>query len=79
MKSSSKTYVNTGKTDLSKLLGRIDDPHNVVKEHLKSSSEIKLDLSLSTSALCQKSALKLPNLAIAVSQGNELVSVMKTS
>lgn len=74
-----KTYVNTRKTDLSKLLGRIDDPHNVLKERLISASEIKLDLSLSTSVLCQKSALKLSNLAIAVSQGNELVSVIKTS
>ena len=47
-----KTYVNTRKTDLSKLLGRIDDPHNVLKERLISASEIKLDLSLSTSVLC---------------------------
>lgn len=54
-----KTYVNTRKTDLSKLLGRIDDPHNVLKERLISASEIKLDLSLSTSVLCQKKCFEV--------------------
>ena len=74
-----KTHANTRKTELSKSLRRIDDALNVLKEHLKSASEIKLDLSLGTSVLCQKSALKLSNLANVVSQGNELASVIKTS
>ena len=53
-----KTHANTRKTELSKSLRRIDDALNVLREHLKSASKIKLDLSLGTSGLCQKIALK---------------------
>ena len=73
-----KTHVNTRKTELSKVLCLIDNALNVLKEHLKPASEIKLDLSLGTSVFYQKSPLKLPNLANVVSQGNELASVIKT-
>ena len=69
-----KTHVNTRKTELSKVLRRIDDLPN-----LKSAREIRLDLSLDTSVLCQKCALKLSNLENVVSQGNELASVIKIS
>ena len=62
-----KTHVNTRKTELSKSLRRIDDSLNVLKENLISAGEIKLDLSLGTSVLCHKSALKLSNLATVVS------------
>ena len=72
------THVNTRKTELSKVLCLIDNALNILKEHLKPASEIKLDLSLGTSVFCQKSPLKLSNLANVVSQGNELASVIKT-
>ena len=74
-----KTHDNTRKTELSKSLRHIDDALKVLKEHLKPASKIKLGLSLGTSVLCQKSALKLSSLPNSVSQGNELASVIKTS
>ena len=49
------------------------------KKQLKSAGKINLDFSLGTSVLCQKSALKLSNLANVFSQGNELASAIKTS